>query len=109
MTRAGAIPSIKLLLMLGGVVMLVHLLVLQGSPLRFGAKPDSGPPAARAFSTRAIEPATTVAEAPAAPARPVARPTKPRPTGSTLLYERPISSPFTGMRSSAAFSSLRRF
>ena len=55
MTRAGGKPSIKLLLVLGGLVMLAHLLVLQGSPLRFGAKLQPGKPATQAFSTRAIE------------------------------------------------------
>ena len=77
MTRTGGTPSIKLLLVLAGLVMLAHLLVLQGSPLRFGAKVPPGKQA-RAFSTRAIEPPPAVEALPVTPARPLARPAKPR-------------------------------
>ena len=76
MTKAGGTPSIKLLLALGGLVMLAHLLVLQRSPPRFGAKVPSGKQA-RAFSTRAIEPMPAVEAPPVTPAQPLARPAKP--------------------------------
>lgn len=77
MTKTGGTPSTKLLLVLAGLVMLVHLLVLQGSPLRFGAKVPPGKQA-RAFSTRAIEPLPAVEAPPVTPAQPIARPAKPR-------------------------------
>ena len=75
-------PSIKLLLMLVGVVVLAHLLVLQGSPLRFGAKPAHSTSAARAFSTRSVEAVPALEAPPAAPAKAAAQPAKPRPTRS---------------------------
>ena len=78
MTKAGGMPSMKLLLVLGGLVMLTHLLVLQGSPLRFGGKLQPGKPAARAFATRAIEAPPAVEAPPVTPAQPVVRPAKPR-------------------------------
>ena len=78
MTRAGEMPSIKLLLVLGGLVMLAHLLVLQGSPLRFGAKLQPGKPATQAFSTRAIEASPALEVTPVAAAQPPVRQAKPR-------------------------------
>ena len=92
-TRVGGMPSIKLLLMLGGLVMLAHLLVLRGSPLRLGAKPAHGPSAAHAFSTRAIESAPAVEAAAVVPVQPAAPPARPRPAPRPKIVSKAPAAP----------------
>ncbi|WP_371439019.1 DUF3108 domain-containing protein [Polaromonas sp.] len=79
-TGSGA-PPWRLLLALGALVVAAHVLVLQASPTRLGARLDPDAFSTRVFATRSIEPkpAPEAAPAPAArPAKPV-RPARPKP------------------------------
>lgn len=78
MKRVNRVFSLRLLLLLGGAVLLVHLALLHGTSLTLSL-PQTAP--SRAFSTRAIEaierPATRVP-----PAQPAPRPEPPPPIQS---------------------------
>lgn len=77
-TSSGS-PPWRLLFALGALVVAAHVLVLQASPTRLGARLDPDAFSTRAFSTRTIEPKPEAAPAPPArPARPV-RPARPKP------------------------------
>ncbi|MES2361872.1 MAG: DUF3108 domain-containing protein [Pseudomonadota bacterium] len=96
-TSSGS-PPWRLLLALAGLVLAAHVLVLQASPARLGARLDPDAFSTRAFSTRTIEakPAPEAAPAPAArPVKPV-RPARPKPvtqaaTASEIASNQPLA------------------
>ncbi|WP_421953939.1 DUF3108 domain-containing protein [Polaromonas sp.] len=79
-TGSGA-PPWRLLLALGALVVAAHVLVLQASPTRLGARLDPDAFSTRAFATRSIEPKPAPEAAPAPVARPAkpVRPARPKP------------------------------
>lgn len=93
MKRVNRVFSYRLLLLLGGAVLLVHLALLHGTSLTLSL-PQTAP--SRAFSTRAIEaielPATRVPPAQPAPRPAPAPPIQSKPAPPTLAeLESPVS------------------
>lgn len=93
MKRVNRVLSLRLLIVLGVAVLLVHLALLQGTTLTLGL-PQTEP--SRAFSTRAIE----AIELPATQVPPVRQ--APRPAPPTPIQSKPAPPTLAGFESPAS-------